>query len=287
MPDETPSLLYHYTTQEGLLGIVEKRCLWATDIKFLNDASEYKYPIELVGSVLGERLKNAEGALKDFWGILLSKVRVLEQPGLYVTCFCEDGDLLSQWRGYGGATTGYAIGFDKERLQGLARSQGFELSRCEYQATTQRTLIGEIITEVYNDFRTQGYHPEHEFPFSGQMVKEFYVPLLGHKLLALAPRIKHPSFSEEREWRLHHPGSQDSQQGMRAYPDAFRLGRSMPIPHKTIRLGDSGRDLPIKHIVVSPNATEDLTERAVREFTNHHEVPCRVTTSQIQYRPGL
>jgi hypothetical protein len=38
-----PEILYHYTTREGLLGILRSRTVWATSIRFLNDASEYTY----------------------------------------------------------------------------------------------------------------------------------------------------------------------------------------------------------------------------------------------------
>lgn len=34
---------------------------------------------------------------------------------VYGTCFCEDGNLLSQWRTYGG-DVGYAIGFNALHL---------------------------------------------------------------------------------------------------------------------------------------------------------------------------
>lgn len=37
-----PPILHHYTTQEGLLGIVESKSIWATNIYYLNDAAEYK-----------------------------------------------------------------------------------------------------------------------------------------------------------------------------------------------------------------------------------------------------
>ena len=37
-----PELLYHYTTLDGLLGILDKRELWATGISYLNDTFEYK-----------------------------------------------------------------------------------------------------------------------------------------------------------------------------------------------------------------------------------------------------
>jgi hypothetical protein len=37
---ETDERLYHYTTWEGLWGILQTPCLWATHYKFLNDYSE-------------------------------------------------------------------------------------------------------------------------------------------------------------------------------------------------------------------------------------------------------
>jgi hypothetical protein len=39
---------------------------------------------------------------------------------VYITCFCEDGDLLSQWRGYADPG-GYAIGFDAAELEECVR----------------------------------------------------------------------------------------------------------------------------------------------------------------------
>ncbi|MFO1205708.1 MAG: hypothetical protein U1E63_08295 [Burkholderiales bacterium] len=38
---EAHPYLYHYTTAEGLKGIVESQQLWATNIAYLNDAEEH------------------------------------------------------------------------------------------------------------------------------------------------------------------------------------------------------------------------------------------------------
>jgi len=38
-----PRVLYHYTTQAKLLGILKSNCMWATAAQYLNDASEYEY----------------------------------------------------------------------------------------------------------------------------------------------------------------------------------------------------------------------------------------------------
>jgi hypothetical protein len=36
-----PRILYHYTSQQGFLGIVEHRAIWASSIFHLNDAAEF------------------------------------------------------------------------------------------------------------------------------------------------------------------------------------------------------------------------------------------------------
>jgi hypothetical protein len=36
----SPRELYHYTGLDGLVGIVTDRAIWATDARYLNDASE-------------------------------------------------------------------------------------------------------------------------------------------------------------------------------------------------------------------------------------------------------
>ena len=46
-PHEPREHIYHYTTLEGLSGILGGK-LWQTDVSYMNDASEYSYSQELV-----------------------------------------------------------------------------------------------------------------------------------------------------------------------------------------------------------------------------------------------
>src|SRR5712671_6860096 len=54
MHRDPPRLLYHYTSADGLLGMLEGRQLWATNVRFMNDTSELGYGIGLVREVLRE-----------------------------------------------------------------------------------------------------------------------------------------------------------------------------------------------------------------------------------------
>ncbi len=44
--------LYHYTTQEGFLGIIKNKEIWASHTQYLNDQKEYVHAIDLVKHVL-------------------------------------------------------------------------------------------------------------------------------------------------------------------------------------------------------------------------------------------
>jgi hypothetical protein len=64
-----------------------------------------------------------------------------------VACFCTNGDLLSQWRGYGRG--GYAIGFDRGALHQLSSQGlvGFFLRDMLYTEAEQQPKVSAIVDE--------------------------------------------------------------------------------------------------------------------------------------------
>ncbi len=49
--------LWHYTTAEGLKGILSSQTLWVTDYRYLNDSSEFIYSKQIIrGSLIRYRL---------------------------------------------------------------------------------------------------------------------------------------------------------------------------------------------------------------------------------------
>jgi hypothetical protein len=106
-PMPATGLLHHYTTADGLKGIIEKNELWATSTYFLNDSAEITYGYGLLKEVLEDSLaKNprpegsvtlglARGLRRLFGEDLLNRNMI--RP-IYLACFCEEDNLLSQWR---------------------------------------------------------------------------------------------------------------------------------------------------------------------------------------------
>src|SRR6185312_14332716 len=132
-------LLFHYTTADGLKGIVEEDELWATSAYFLNDSAEITYGYGLLKEVLEGWIAanpKAENSLclglardlqHSFGQNLLN--RDIVDP-IYLSCFCEQDNLLSQWRTYGQAG-GYSLGF-KVQQEGVW--DGITPEPCVYTA---------------------------------------------------------------------------------------------------------------------------------------------------------
>ena len=91
--------LYHYTSQTGLLGIVRHREIWATNIHYLNDTAEFAHAIELVTTEFENR-KGVSPKQDMFLAFLTKQLALFKHIDVYVCSFSEQGDLLSQWRGY-------------------------------------------------------------------------------------------------------------------------------------------------------------------------------------------
>jgi hypothetical protein len=99
--------LCHYTSATGLIGILESKQLYATDVRFLNDSQELLYAVDLAKQYLtNQPLQSKDDERKAFADFALklldtkdNLVVILGTP-TFVASFSEENDLLSQWRGY-------------------------------------------------------------------------------------------------------------------------------------------------------------------------------------------
>ena len=98
-----PRLLYHYTDASGIKGIAESGQLWASNAAFLNGSSEIVYIKTVLETVANDLQSEFEHELSRRFLRLIGPMFedfVLGGHDLYLACFCEHDDLLSQWRGY-------------------------------------------------------------------------------------------------------------------------------------------------------------------------------------------
>jgi len=270
MPDR---VLYHYTSGTGLMGIFEGRAVWASNIHQLNDSSEFRHALDLAKIEIAQlvsKSKDPHAAALGLW--LTSLVDRCCKLSVYVACFSEIGDSLSQWRGYCPDAFGYSVGLDEEMLRSEAVRQGFTLSRCIYENSEKRSLLTAWAQSTMADL-LPGFDPSH----AAEDIDSAAWPRM-QQLLRLAPFFKHPSFSEEREWRMAKVvDSRDPALRLRA-------GKSMLIRYLPVELGDLTTSEIVWDVCIGPTPHPDLAMDAVCHYFGKIRIKNGVRHSESPYR---
>jgi hypothetical protein len=193
-PDDFgPSTLYHYTGAAGLKGILSKDSLWATNFSFLNDPSEVEYGRELVRQTLKEKKEADHSSTRNLLDEIDRCFAEQLPSEVYVSCFTELSDNLSQWRAYGAPKAPrYCIGFDAGGIENLALppNKNMIFAKVEYQEREQRKKITRILDnaiEVIGEFSLA--------------VKDVANAAAAH-LARLLPQLKSLAYASEEESRL-------------------------------------------------------------------------------------
>ena len=267
--NERPSILYHYTTPEGVIGILSSNRLWATDIRYLNDSSELLYAYEITLQELHERGKESESQLIN---TLIEQVQSALHPSnkeniAYVACFCEKGDLLSQWRAYGNHVGGYAVGFQADRMKGSQFPPLFQLKRVIYKPEIQRSLIRDVINEVCDLLETV---TKGETQYDGSTLINVFGHFLDDHLSELLPVFKSPAFEEECEWRAVFDFRYKEQIDSIRFRAAY--GNVIPFIDLDIAPFDKtgASKLPIIKIIHGPAIYPELTKKSLSLLAKRH-----------------
>lgn len=289
--------LFHYTTSEGIYGIANSGRFYASAAYFMNDSSEIDYGCEMFSRLLQKWCKQKESAdtlagmvlrkSQSVFGDINSMRQQLAQT--YVVCFCEDPNLLSQWRTYG-QNGGYSIGFDEASLEKFrTENDNFtvRLSRVLYEEPQQNKLLEDLLTNFVTELERDTIESQFR-NLDGTRPKMFCVRGFEHtlQLLALADivRFKHPAFKEEKEWRLiAQPRALVTTDDQIVASLKFRPSREIPIPY--IELCPREKLLPITSVRYGPTLEKKRVEHALTMlFKKHGYPPIKIEGSEIPVR---
>lgn len=194
---ELSDTIYHYTSLNGLIGILESQSLFSSNIQFLNDRKEFQYGVELILSTISHLKKN-----KKAFQILENvekNIDLIYKCERYVTCFSLKGDLLSQWRAYGNNGRGISIGFDRNSLSS-SFSQYLNEKMIVYNENDQIYSIEKQINWIIEYFEnTKKLIDWNDYDYDFFVAKEIIEYL--EKTIS---SFKHPSFKDEKEYRIEY-----------------------------------------------------------------------------------
>jgi hypothetical protein len=271
--ERLPSLVYHYTNAAGFLGIARGRTIWATDYRFLNDSEEILYGKRLLEDAISERSRLANDsqdkfrkALYDFAHTYCGKfVRMFD---VYIACFCEDGDALTQWRGYGEKGGGFSLGFERLTLMKSGpsfTSCNWHLRPVVYELVQQHAIINaglDAIEAYFIDvWKSKDYDSTSSFEVNLYGAIE---SVLGKLFFTCMAGFKNPDFRSEKEWRIIYFCAPRSAPNVQ-----FRESDNRIIPYVPLLL-HSESEMPLKRIILGPTQTRaevlESTEYALKTF---------------------
>ncbi len=270
-PSEPPALLYHFTSVEGLGGILNSNRLWANLASTQSDASEVIHGVQQAMAVARCGLGGGSGtALSEtFYSRVLS---FLEDPALrpsgvprfnlvtFVLSLCVPAaiDESGPWLDYGRSGAGLAIGFEPRGW-----IQGVPPLRVDYTVENQQKRMQrllEAICTLLGQSPEGKQEPIHAAEVAAHLAS-IWVPVF-------ASRMKHPSFSKEVEWRVLRPV---------LYVDGEARENSSPVPLPTFPAAEVN-GLPV------PRVEFIFQDTSLREVVLGHS--CQLAEDELRLRLG-
>ena len=283
---EPPEIIYHYTNDVGLRGILETGQLWLSDIFNLNDPSELSHGFSHAVNILSGKAEKGPPESQTF----AKNFATFHQGGMrgtahyFVCSFSADGDDLGQWRAYADNGRGYALGFDAKALEEIfTKENGAPIpNNSTFPVTYKDAELADIHRQIIESMFELISLPRGKNLDSASInayMKELSVSLSVHALRA-ALFFKHEAYKNESEYRFLQVHRADilPPEVKRRYR-SYELVKYREFDWKRLQAG------VLKQIVIGPAADRTkATQFAADCLAAFHGGTVQVACSQIPYR---
>jgi DUF2971 family protein len=288
-----PDIIYHYASPDALLGIIESESIWATHYAFLNDRHEmltgYNYVKSLWEDIKTKNNKVSKGNFEKWDSLIFDYENKLKNYGknIFIACFSENQDSLSQWRLYCPQTGGFAIGFkyspdDKRReFENKLKKEYdysnlfFQDTRCYYDTSSINSPVDvRLKPEVIKDLLGIAFnadkngHPDAESYF----LEQFLTAMLS---------IKNHTFKEEQELRFIFEIND-----LHAKINGFKGQDNLLLNFNGIKpyIPIPMNRLSIEEIVISPQADQTQFKLFLENLKSKYDLKFKIISSSSSYR---
>jgi hypothetical protein len=293
-PVDEYDTIYHYSDLGSLIGILESQNLYSTNINYLNDAKELKHGVSLISEVIDLFRNTKNERIFSFMKSSLNKIYDIDK---YVTCFSKNGDLLSQWRSYGNDGKGVAIGFDPLEIE-ESIYDSIVCMNIMYSESRQKEILEVYIRIIIGYFESI----KENIDWTDFDYDNLIADTLIYFLEGIISNFKHPSFSEEKEFRIEYKvdGNINKAHKKNQY---FKSSGSLVVPYIKLesRLKKSKQqalknpdflkhtksdiNFPVKEIILGPSLDYEMNKISIEKLlskTGYENV--QIKQSTIPYR---
>lgn len=256
---ESGQTLYHYTSLQSLMGMMETNNLWMSKGNFLNDSSELVYFSDVLKTVIGKMQIQKE---TELWDLFVDELEAamehflheIEESGfeVYVFSLSHTQDSLALWYNYAKGE-GYNLGFYAEdlleKLGNLPDGHRVLHGFVEYDRKEQELLLMNFLMETFK------VAVNHDIEKVKKALPKHFFTVIS----SCAVFFKDPAFKSEEEYRVAlMDTSGDLQEGVR-----FRAQNGVIIPYIALDFNDR---LPLSHITIGPKNNIDIAKRGMEHY---------------------
>ncbi len=281
-----PPIVYHYTDDLGLKGILESGQLWLSDISSLNDPSELNHGFSIAIDVLARMVANGPPERPEFARRLktLAERRSVQGVALFLVCsFSFRGDDLGQWRAYADNGRGYALGFDTAALEaGFTKGGTADSYSATFPVTYSDTELAEMHRQIIDKMQALISLP-HGRKLEPAAIKSYLtdlsVSLMTH-IAQAALFFKHEAYDNEQEYRFFEMYAADAPpHGLKQRLRPYSLIKYKEFQWRSVAPS------ALRQIVVGPAAVRTKAIQFARDcVSSFHSGAVPVTCSPIPYR---
>ena len=279
---ESTDIVWHYTSGDALISIVEAGILYSTQVACLNDSTEVLYATNLFreqllalhgeGGLSSEETRFVENVIKN------NTDQVKIPSDWFVTCFSKEKDDLSQWRAYGGGENGYAIAF----LVGGFFGHGSRVARVNYDKDAHVQGAKELAKATLS-FYMEGFQArnsnEEKAAWEDEFLKEW-----DKWITQLAPMIKDSAFRNENEFRIIRQFTPPDLAKLRFRQKQSLMSLHLPLAFPPSFMTTQALLLPIVEVMVGPGRHKDQSRLGAEMLLRQRGYSIPVTVSDIPFQ---
>lgn len=246
--------LFHYCPASSFASIISGKSIWLSSLSLSNDTMEGRLVTQTFEGLLSQSTVSTE-EIEEIRKALHLIEDLFDGLGF---CLSEKPDLLSQWRGYADDGQGLSIGFSKNYLEELRKSNensgaNFIIDKVLYDPAEQEAALKPTYDEVMRFVESNNLKkPKVNALLSSlkelQQREDEYQEAIGTITTSLLlstvfqiHMLKNEAFAEEVEWRLVSYLSKNKNAGDSIN---FRAAGNKLIPYREFKL----KQLSIKAI---------------------------------------
>lgn len=294
--------LYHYTTINGVLGILDKKCFWVTQSDFLNDSSEVLYLKDVIGEAHDHFNSNLDNYISksDYEGNILKsillrlqrlgedfvRIKVSYDFNYFILSLSEYEDSLLLFSNYSNHD-GYCLGLERKRIlnannckDGSKKDTLMFEGRVNYNRENQVSIIVEETLEIYELLLHRLFEKKQNYIEADQAhtLINYVEEILHLKLMNYSMFFKNSAFNEEKEYRVVFLLGKNKSKDLIKY----RINNSIIIPYAEIYF----TDFPLSSITIGPKNKIDIAEKSLVHYlenNNYTNIEIRKSNIPLRY----